>query len=216
MIERYNYRGDPNTGFYAAVTSEVAIVPPEFKRKDFFDVECVETFISRTRLVGIFATGNSNCILVPRSTNDREKNKLEDKDIDFHVLETRENALGNLVLANDNGAVVSSRLEDHVDDISRALEVPVEVAEIAGIPTPGVCATANNCGVLLHRDATEEEAEKIKEVLEVEEVDIGTVNMGSPYIGSGIAGTEKNMLIGEDTTGPEVGRIDRTLHVSDS
>ncbi|MFB6191239.1 MAG: translation initiation factor IF-6 [Candidatus Nanohaloarchaea archaeon] len=212
MIERYNYRGEPSIGFYATVTSSQAIFPPGFKRKDFFDVEHVETYIAKTRMAGLFTAGNSNCILVPENTTGHEREKLEESPIEFHVLDSRENALGNLVLANDKGAVISDKLEDRKQEIEDALEVPVTVAEVAGLPSPGVCAACTNRGVLLHREASEEGAEKLKEALDVEEVDIGTVNLGSPYIGSGLAGNKENILVGEDTSGPEIGRIDRTLH----
>lgn len=212
MIERYNYRGDPSVGFYATVTNAAAIIPPEFQREDFFDVETCETYIAKTRLVGLFTAGNSNCILVPESLTSHERGKLEESGIDFHVLDSHENALGNLILANDNGAIISERIADNKEEIEDALEVTVEVGEVAGLPNPGVCGAANNKGVLLHREATEEEAEHISEVLGVEEVDIGTINLGSPYIGSGLVGNDENILVGEDTSGPEIGRIDRTLH----
>ncbi len=215
MIERYNYRGEPNIGFYATITPSQAIYPPDFKRKDFFDADYAETHIARTRLVGLFTAGNSNCILVPDTVTDREISKLEDSQVNFHVLESRENALGNMILANDKGAVISDKLSEHKEEIEDALEVPVEIGKVAGLPNPGVCGAANAHGVLLHREATEEEAEKIRDALKVEDVDIGTVNLGSPYIGSGLIGNDENLLLGEDTTGPEIGRIDRTMHRED-
>lgn len=212
MIERYNYRGDPSIGFYATVTSNGAIIPPEFQKSGFFDVETCETYIAKTRLVGLFTAGNSNCILVPESTTSHEIKKLEESGVDYHVLDSHENALGNLILANDSGAVISERIADNKEEIEEALEVTVGVGEVAGLPNPGVCGAANNRGVLLHREATEEEAEHISEVLDVEDVDIGTINLGSPYIGSGMVGSDGNILVGEDTSGPEIGRIDRTMH----
>jgi translation initiation factor 6 len=212
MIERYNYRGDPNIGFNATVTSNAAIYPPEFKQKDYFDKENeVETFIGRTRLVGLFTAGNKNCILVPRSVTDRERGKLDESGINYHVLESNENALGNLILVNNNGAMISPKLEDKKDEIEDALEVPVTVGKIAGLPGVGVNGAANKHGALLHRETTEEEAEKVAEALQVEDVDIGTINLGSPYVGSGIICDNENVLVGEDTSGPEIGRIDRTL-----
>lgn len=211
MIERYNYRGDPNIGFYATVAGSQAVLPPGFKREDFFEAETVETFISRTRLVGLFTAGNSRCILVPGNVADRELSGLEESGVDFHVLESRENALGNLVLANDSGALISDRLEDVRGAVSDALDVPVQVGEVAGLSSPGVCGFANNNGVVLHREATEEEAEAAREALGVDNVDVGTVNTGSPYTGSGIVGNDGSLLVGENTTGPEIGRIDRVL-----
>ncbi|MFB6180244.1 MAG: translation initiation factor IF-6 [Candidatus Nanohalobium sp.] len=214
-IKRYDYLGNSSTGFYATVTNEYAVFPPEFKdnRKSVFDVDSVETFVNRTRLVGLFTAGNSNCLLVPSEVTDREKDNLRKASIEFAELDTRDNALGNLVLANDKGAVISEKIESEKDVIEEALDVPVTVARIAGVKNPGVCGEANSKGVLIHREADEDDAETVKKALNVERVDIGTVEMGSPFIGSGLLATDKGILTGESTTGPEVGRIDRTLIV---
>ncbi|MFT4869219.1 MAG: translation initiation factor 6 [Colwellia polaris] len=213
MIEKYNYEGNTTVGLYGVATNEYAVVAPEFTKKDLFEVETVvETYITQTRLVGMFTAGNSNCLLLPENVGSREKEALEEAGIPFKVIEAKGNALGNLVLANDKGAVISPKLEEQREIIEEALEVEVKVMEIAGIPNPGVCGRANSRGVLLHRAASEEDAEKAKEVLEVENVDIGTVNMGSPFIGSGLICNDNLMLTGEDSTGPEIGRIDTTLN----
>ena len=116
-----------------------------------------------------------------------------------------------MILANDSGAVISENLEDSKEEIEEALEVPVEVGSIAGVKTVGTAAVANSYGAVIHRDASEEDAEHIKEVLDLEDIDIGTVNMGSPFVGSGSVATDNAILVGEDTSGPEIGRIDRTM-----
>jgi len=211
-IEKYNYMGNESIGFHATVTSSQAIYPPEFKRKEFFDVESsAETYINRTKLVGLFTAGNSNCILVPEETTDREREKLEEAGIDYQVLESPDNALGNLILCNDQGAYISEKLSHKQEEIEEALEVPVTVGKIAGIQNPGVCGLANEKGAVIHREASEEEAEKVKEALELEDIDIGTINLGSPYMGSGGIAVDGTVLVGENTSGPEIGRIDMTL-----
>lgn len=210
-IDRYNYEGNTNIGFYAMVTPEQNIFPPDFTRKDHFEGDTAETFIGRTRLVGLFTAGNSEKILVPDIITRREKEKLEDSGVEFEVLETNETALGNLILANDSGAIISKRLEGHSKEIEEALGVPVEMMDIAENPTPGVCGIANNHGAVLHRNADEETAEAVMKALDLEDVDIGTTNMGSPYAGAGAVATDEEVLVGEDTTGPEIGRLDRTL-----
>jgi len=214
-IEKYNYRGDINIGLYAIATNEYLIVPREFKKKDFFPQDAVETRIAGTRLIGLFTAGNSNCLLLPDSIKEREKKKLEDAEIPIQIIENNENALGNLILANDKGAVISEKLEDQKDVIEEALDVPVEISEIAGITNPGSCGVASKSGVLIHREASEEEAENFRDALNVEKVDIGTINMGSPYIGSGIVSNDEHFLVGGDTTGPEIGRIDMILMQED-
>jgi len=210
-IERYNYEGNINTGFYVTTSNEQSIVPPDFGKKDKLGTDVCETFIARTRLVGLFTAGNSNCILIPNTITDRERKKLEESSIDFKVVDTKETALGNQILANDNGALISERLSGMKEVISDALNVPVEVGEVSGIGNVGSTAISNNRGAVIHRDASESEAEKLMEVLKLEDVDIGTVNTGSPFIGSGAAANDQIILVGEDTSGPEIGRIDRTM-----
>ncbi|MFB6100207.1 MAG: translation initiation factor IF-6 [Candidatus Nanohalobium sp.] len=211
-IEKYNYEGNENIGLHATVASGQAIYPPDFRRKSFFDVEnSAEVYINRTRLVGLFTAGNSNCILIPEETTDREREKLEEAGVEFQILESPDNALGNLILCNDKGAYVSEKLSHKEEELEDALEVPVTFGKIAGIQNPGVCGLANDKGAVIHREASEEEAEKVKEALGLEDIDIGTVNLGSPYMGSGGIAVEDHVLIGENTSGPEVGRIDRTM-----
>lgn len=210
-LNKYNYLGNSNIGFYATVTNSQAIFPPEFKEKEIFETEDVETYVARTRLVGLFTAGNSNSILVPDVITDIEKRKMEEAGIEFTEISAKETALGNLVLANDNGAIISKTLEPQKEEIEEALEVDVEVMNIAGTPNPGSCGRANSRGVLLHRDTSEETAEKVKEVLDVEYADIGTVNTGSPFVGAGLLANDHAVLTGQGTSGPEVGRIDRVL-----
>jgi translation initiation factor 6 len=211
-LEKYNYEGNENIGFHATVTSEQGIYPPEFNRKSFFDVEnSAEVYINRTRLVGLFTAGNSNCILIPEETTDRERRKLEDAGIEFQILDSPDNALGNLILCNDKGAYVSEKLSHKEGKLEEALSVPVTFGKIAGIQNPGVCGLGNDEGAVIHREASEDEAKKVKQALDLEDIDIGTVNLGSPYTGSGGLAIEEHVLVGENTSGPEIGRIDRTM-----
>ena len=211
-IEKYNYTGNESIGFHATVTQKQAIFPPEFKKKDEFTAKkTVETYINRTKLVGLFTAGNSNCILIPKETTSREREKLEEADITYQVLDSPDNALGNLILANDQGAYISEKLADKEEEIEDALEVPVTVGTIAGLQNPGVGGLTNSRGAVIHREASEQEAEKVKKALKLEDIDIGTVNLGSPYTGSGGIATNELILVGENTSGPEIGRIDRTM-----
>jgi translation initiation factor 6 len=211
-IEKYNYTGNENIGFHATLTEEQAIYPPEFTRKENFSAEkTVETYINRTKLVGLFTAGNSNCILVPEETTDREREKLEKAGITFEVLNSPDNALGNLILANEQGALISEKLSDMKEEIEDALKVPVTVGTIAGLNNPGVSGLVNSRGAVIHREASEDEAEEVKEALSLEDIDIGTINLGSPYMGSGGLATDELVLVGENTSGPEIGRIDMTM-----
>ena len=210
-IEKYNYQGDTNVGFYATASDSHILIPRNFDHKEYFPEKSVETKIAGTNLVGLFTAGNSNCLLLPESVKEREVNKIKEAGINYHILDSIENALGNIILANDKGAVISPELEDQKEEIEEALEVTVQTGKIASIENTGVCGSANSQGAVIHRDASEKEAEHVKQALQLEDINIGTVNMGSPYIGSGVVLNNSFILTGHDTTGPEIGRLDRTL-----
>jgi translation initiation factor 6 len=48
----------------------------------------------------------------------------------------------------------------------------------------------------------DEERELLKEVLKVD-VDVGTINMGCPFVASGILANDNGVVVGGLTTGPE-------------
>lgn len=210
MIEKYSYRGSENTGFYTVATNSYVLVPPDYSKSGFFDVDVVETKINKTNLVGLFAAGNSNCLLVPEEVSKIEQQKLEESGLNYKVIDSNYNALGNLILCNDKGAVISEKISDYREEIEEALEVDVKVGSINGL-NPGVSGISNSKGAVIHRDASEKDAKLVKENLGLEDIDIGTVNMGSPFVGSGAASNDNHLLTGENTTGPEIGRFDRTM-----
>lgn len=208
-IEQADYQGNVNIGLYGIVTETVRLFAPGFKKHDFFG-ESHEVRLGETPLVGLFAAGNSNRIIVPDIVAEHEQEQLDAAGVDYHVLESRYTAFGNLLLCNDTGCVVSPHLDAHTGEISEVLGVPAETGTVAGLEIPGSCGVATNNGVLLHRGASEEELAHVEEVLDVDG-DIGSVNFGTPYVHSGVLADTERVLVGNDTTGPEVQRVQDAL-----
>ena len=73
-----------------------------------------------------------------------------------------------------------------------------------------MAAVATNKGLLCHPKVTEKEKKQLIDVFDVE-VMIGTVNHGFPMIGSGLVANSKGAIIGNQTTGIEMGRIEEAL-----
>jgi translation initiation factor 6 len=122
-------------------------------------------------------------------------------------------ALGNLLLANDRGALASENLMRErraIQQIRDALDVEIVAGEIAGLPYVGSLATATNRGVLAHPLLKTDERRVILDVLKAP-VDVGTVNGGVPFVASGLLANEHGVLIGPLTTGPEVMIISNVL-----
>ncbi len=207
-LARTDYQGNVNIGLYGLTTEAQTFLAPGFAQDVFADAADVR--VAETPLVGLFAAGNANGLLVPDIATDREVTALEDAGASVHVLEHRHTALGNLVLCNGTGALVSPALDEVTDTITDALGVDVETGTVAGLEIPGSCGVATDSGVLLHRDASEEELAAAEDVLDVEG-DIGSVNFGTPYVHSGILATTQHLLVGNDTKGPELQRIQDAL-----
>ena len=128
-------------------------------------------------------------------------------------METKKTAYGNLVLANDKGAVVDPRFkETEIKKISETLGVEAVPTEIAGLPYVGSLAVATNKGVLAHPMLTAEEKKTLENVLKVP-VDVGTVNCGVPYVGTGLIANSHAAVAGSMTTGPEMFIIGNALDV---
>ncbi len=179
---------------------------------DELGVPAIQTTVGGSSTVGALATGNENGLLVSSRVLETERDRLEDAvDVPVAELPGNINAAGNVVLTNDSGAYVHPDLpREAVQIVNDTLEVPVERGDLAGVRTVGTAAVATNAGVLCHPKATDEELDVLEDVLDVR-ADVGTVNYGAPLVGSGLIANENGYVVGEDTTGPELGRIEDAL-----
>jgi translation initiation factor 6 len=115
------------------------------------------------------------------------------------------------VLCNDTGAYVHPDLSRKaVRAVQDTLDVPVERGDLAGVRTVGTAAVATNRGVLCHPKSTDEELDFLEDLLGVP-ADLGTINYGGPLVGSGLVANANGYVVGEDTSGPELGRIEDAL-----
>jgi len=216
-IDKLNFLGDPNIGLFAKASDKLCLIGKLMLENEIkilskiLRVPVIKLSVSNTNLIGIFVAMNSKGILLPKIVTENELKEILKLDLNFYVIEdTKYTALGNLILCNDKGAVVSPLLENFIDEIGDVLEVKCKVGKIAGLSIVGSCGIVNNRGCLLHRDAKEEEIKIVEKTLKVD-VDIGTVNFGSPFIASGIVTNSNGVIVGEETTGPEMARIVEAL-----
>jgi len=118
-----------------------------------------------------------------------------------------------LVLANDKGAVVDPRLKGtEIKLISETLDVEVVPSEIAGLTYVGSLAVVTNKGLIAHPMLKDEERKVLEDVFKVP-VDVGTVNCGIPYVGTGLIANSHAAVAGSMTTGPEMFIIGNALDV---
>jgi len=217
-VLRVSVAGSSYIGVFARVTPDCLLVRRDVDDElaesmaDELGVECIQTTVGGSGTVGSLATGNENGLLVSNRITERETERLDDV-VSGPVVELpgKINAAGNVVLANDYGAYVHPDLSrEGVRAVKDALDVPVLRGTLGGRNTVGTAAVANNTGVLCHPKATESELAALEDHLDVY-ADLGTINYGTPLLGSGLVASDRTYIVGEDTTGPELGRIEDTL-----
>jgi translation initiation factor 6 len=212
--------GSPSIGVYSLATDKVVIIPKLVPIKkaerieNWLKVKLIHITIGGSVLVGALACANSNGILLPHFVREEELEIIKAFfEGNITVMETKKTAYGNMVLANDYGAIVDPRLKAaEIKKISETLGVEAVPGEIAGLPYVGSLAFATNKGVLAHPMLKDSERKLLEDVLKVP-VEVGTVNCGIPYVGTGLIGNRYAAIAGSLTTGPEMFIIGNALDV---
>jgi translation initiation factor 6 len=215
---RAAFSGSSYVGVFARATTDCLLVRPDVEAdlraacSDELGVPAISTTVGGSGTVGALATGNGNGLLVSSRIRDRERERITGAvDLPITELPGRINAAGNVVLANDTGAYVHPDLpREAVQAVADGLDVPVERGDLAGVRTVGTAAVATNRGVLCHPKATDDQLDALEAALDVP-ADIGTINYGGSLVGSGLVANDDGYVVGEDTSGPELGRIDSAL-----
>lgn len=214
-IQRLNFDGDPNIGLHGFATDKYCFIGNEryaAKIKDTLKVKAYSIPLLDMDLIKILCTGNSHGIVMPTLVRDFDEYSFgkAKKQLEVLAIETRYTGVGNLLLMNDNGIIISPLLKPAKAKIDKFFGLPSEVVTIAGMNLVGSLGFATNKGCLLHPKVREREKKIIEKILKVD-ADITTVNFGSPYPGSGIIANSNGCILSTESSGPEMGRITDVL-----
>jgi translation initiation factor 6 len=217
-IYRYTFYKSPNIGIFVKANDSVILVPHGFaetkseKLAEFLQVREVRASIASTRLLGPMSVMNNNGVLLPSIASDDEVELIRQRTgLKVERAGSKFTAIGNLVAANDNGAVASPLLRGELDhQIQEVLGVPVQMMGIGGFVQTGSMITATNVGAGVTPRATEDEVRAVAEALQVP-ADAVTVNGGMPFPSSGIVANSKSVIVGTLTSGPELIMMSRVF-----
>ncbi|MEM2095643.1 MAG: translation initiation factor IF-6 [Candidatus Caldarchaeum sp.] len=211
--------GSAEVGLFALPTDRYVLVSKQVNPsklrvfEEVLNTETVPVSLSDSILLSPFAAGNSNGLVLTCLTLDNEFETIKRSLNDLNVLKlaSKHTAVGNLILCNDRGALVSPVLgRAAVKAIGEVLGVEAAPGTIAGRTYLGSLAVATNVGALVHLDAAEEEMNLVKNVLKVE-AEPGTVNGGVRFLRSSIVANSWGVVAGARTTGPELMTITRVF-----
>ena len=217
MLKRVDIVGNPNVGVFILATDDIAIVPYNLGDekveiiKETLEVDVVKSSISGSSLIGSLAVANSNGIVVSPHVLDREVKQFEDMGLNVATIPGQYTAVGNIVAANDKGAIASPFLEsDAIEVLEDTLKVKVQTSHIVGSDIIGSLIKVTNKGFLMSKNALSSEVNFACEVFGVEG-DIGTVGHGIPLVGACIIGNSKGAIVANTSTGPEMARVEEAL-----
>lgn len=211
------YRG-PNLGVYLSVNNSIGLVPMGFaktkadKLAEYLDIEIHFTAIANTRLIGALSIMNDKGILLPTTAYQNEYDFLKkETDMEVGVLDTKFNALGNVICANNKGAIVSPWLsKNDCQTISDILGVETVQKRIAGFNQVGSVMVSNDSGAVIHPETNEEDMKMFANVLGVK-IEHCSINNGIPFVSSGVLANNHSIVVGSLTTGPEIMMLTRAF-----
>jgi translation initiation factor 6 len=209
--------GNPYVGVFCSASEKLAMIPyatqedfPE-KAMRYLGVEdAVRMSIDGCSTLGALVRMNSNGGVAAQTMSEDEIKKIAPL-VKITRIPQRHNAMGNNILANDNGALANPEFDDKtIALISKALKVPVERGTVAGYFTVGSAAVATNKGAICHPHTSGSEMETMERVLGVKP-QLCTANYGTGQVGACMIANSKGALVGERTTPIELGKVEEGL-----
>ena len=217
MFELLDFNENPNVGVYCRTNDTVAFLQQKLLKRikkkitDTLQVDLEELAIYDSTIVGSLLTMNSHGAIITWIANQSVIETITNHGLQVTTIKDVLNAAGNDILVNDYGAMVHPKMKnDTIKQIKKTLQVPVERGTIAEQGIVGMSAVVTNQGCLCHPKITPEEKKHLETLFNVESM-IGTVNHGDPMIGTGLVANSKGAIIGKNTTGIEMGRIEEAL-----
>ena len=217
-IIKYDVYSGPNFGIFTNVNDKFVFVPNGFAETKaenlakYLHTEYIMTPVANTRLLGVLMVLNNHGILLPRTSSPEEiANLQKSTGLNVKILDTKHNALGNLISVNDKGGVISPLVEkEFIKEIEDVLDIEIIQKRIAGYDQVGAVMDANNLGAVIHPEADEEDIKNFSNILGVN-VEPATINGGIPFVSSGILANSNAVVGGNLTSGPEIMMLTRAF-----
>jgi len=217
MLQLLDFNENPNLGVFCRANDDIIFLRKGLSKKvknsitETLGAKIFELTIADASIIGSLLVFNSKGAVVTDFVDKESIALIEKQGFDVCVIDDRLNAAGNDILVSDKGALVHPDMKDvSIKNMEKVFGVPVYRGTIGALKTVGMAAVVTNKGMLCHPKVSDEEKIILEKVFDVN-VMIGTVNHGTPLIGSGLVANSRGAIIGNLTTGIEMGRIEEAL-----
>jgi len=171
-------------------------------------VSPIPVYLVETLITSPFIIANSNGVIIPdifeRYALEVLSENMKELGVNLEIVESKYTALGNIVLANDQGAVVSPIVSHKIrKTISDILDVEVASTTIGRCSYVGSLAAVNNKYGIASPSIKDDEKNLIEDILDIK-IYNGTVNGGIELPSIGLIVNDKGIIVGEDSDGKEL------------
>lgn len=214
-----NFNGLYNIGLYGFANDKFALlgkeIPDDVAEKigAVLKVPVHRLTIAGTSLIGVFVAGNNDKLIVPSIIFDDEREFLSGLGIDFEVFDTKLTCLGNNLIVGSDKMIVSKEFSEAEERrLGSALGLETKRERLGGVFAVGSLVVLNTAKkkALISNDFERADQKLIESFFGVVATP-GSVNMGSPYIRSGIICNSNGFVIGSNSGGPEITNADEAL-----
>ncbi|HKT21603.1 MAG TPA: hypothetical protein VJR06_03130, partial [Nitrososphaerales archaeon] len=179
----------PNIGIFLKTNETHLLVPKGLAQTkvdrlcEDLQVSAVPTSIGESRLLGALTSMNGNGILVSRLAEDFEIREITSATgLPVARLESKLTAVGNLVVANDKGALASPLLDGRaLAQVRDVMGTEVHSTPIGEYHQVGSLVVATNKGSAVYPGLDEKDVSGIGSMLGVDAYP-SSVNAGVPYV----------------------------------
>jgi translation initiation factor 6 len=217
LVEIYR---SPNVGIFLRTNDKFLLAPKGIASTKsqmiagYLKVTPCFISVEGTRLLGPLAVMNNKGVMVSRMIEDYEVKEISAKTgLPVVRFDSKYTAVGNLVAANDRGAVVSPILDSKsVAQVRDILDVEVYKLAIEEYVQVGALIVATNSGVAVYPKLSEQEVQHVGDLFGVDAYPT-SINGGIPFLSSGLVANSENAIVGNLTTGPELIFLTKALKV---
>lgn len=216
---KLSFNNNPNIGLYIFVNDNILLIGDEVSEKDqkelerVFDLKASRTSIAGTPLLGVFIAGNNDTLVIPDIAFENEIEQLKQLDLSVEVIKTKQTCLGNNIIVAKNQVILTKEFtEQELRQIEKAFKMPASQMQLKSTNSLGSITVINpyKNKAMVGNDITDEEFDLIEKEIGYE-LEAGSVNMGSPYVKSGLAVNKNGYVIGKTSGGPEINNAEEAL-----
>jgi translation initiation factor 6 len=212
-----NFNGESYLGLFGFATDSYCLISNRLSEQKYarleetLGVKIIPSTVFSFGLSGIMSAGNSNGVLLPYLASESEIEKIGEAVGTVSTVPDKFTALGNLIVANDSGGIISDAFsEDAKRIIDDVLGFETVQRSIAGSSEVGSVCLATNKGFVVTPDCGVRELEELRRIFGVDGGK-ASANMGSRVVGASIIANSNGYVIGEETSGIELGYIEEAL-----